>query len=130
MGMALPKKTVDQLVFQGFNRQVVAVDRYDGSVVWTWKASNGNGLVCLLLDGDRLIASCSGYMWCLDPLTGGEVWEQPLKGMGTGFSTLTSVRGSTSNAASAASQVAAQHAAAAAAAGAAAAGGGAAAGAG
>ena len=126
--MSLGKKTVDQLVFQGFNKQVVAVDRYDGSVVWTWKASNGSGLVCLLLDGDRLIASCSGYMWCLDPLTGGEVWEQPLKGMGTGFSTLTSVRGSASNAPSVASQVAAQHAAAAGAA--AAAGGGAAAGAG
>jgi outer membrane protein assembly factor BamB len=128
MNMSLGKKTVDQLVFQGFNKQVVAVDRYDGSVTWTWKASNGSGLVCLLLDGDRLIASCSGYMWCLDPLTGGEVWEQPLKGMGTGFSTLTSVRGSTTNAPSAASQVAAQHAAAAGAA--AAAGGGAAAGAG
>ena len=100
MGMTLSKKTVEQLVFQGFNRQVVAVDRYDGSIVWTWKASNGSGLVSLLLDGDRLIASCSGYVWCLDPLTGGEVWEQPLKGMGTGFATLTSVRATGSAAAS------------------------------
>ncbi|MCH2162288.1 MAG: hypothetical protein MK085_10495 [Phycisphaerales bacterium] len=91
--MAGTTTTIENLVFLGFSRKVVALDRFDGSIVWNWKASNGTGFVSLLLDGDRLIASCGGYTWCLDPLTGGEVWHQPLKGMGTGIPSLVSVRG-------------------------------------
>jgi hypothetical protein len=29
-----------------------------------------SGYVTLQLDGDRLIVSCSGYIYCLNPLTG------------------------------------------------------------
>ena len=93
MGMAENTTPIENLIFQGFSRRVVALDRFDGSIAWDWKASQGGGFVSLLLDGDRLIASCSGYTWCLDPLTGAEVWHQPLKGMGTGIPSLVSVRG-------------------------------------
>lgn len=119
--MGMPENTtrIDNLLFVGFSRRVVALDRFDGSIVWDWKSSSGSGFVSLLLDGDRLIASCSGYTWCLDPLTGAEVWHQPLQGMGTGIPSLVSVRGSSQpgGPGAQAAQVAAQQAAAASASG-------------
>ena len=111
----MPESTtsIDSLIFVGFSRRVVALDRFDGRIVWDWKSSSGSGFVSLLLDGDRLIASCSGYTWCLDPLTGAEVWHQPLQGMGTGIPSLVSVRGSNQHGVPGgqAAQVAAQQAA-------------------
>jgi hypothetical protein len=50
--------------------------------------------VTLLLDGDRLIVSTNGYMYCLDPLTGTILWHNPLSGYGMGAPTsVISVRG-------------------------------------
>lgn len=105
----LQQTSLDELIFVGFNRRVVALDRYSGALRWDWKATKGSGFVSLLIDGDRLIANCQGYTWCLDPLTGGEVWFQPLKGLGTGFASLASVRGGSASidAGAAASQAAA-----------------------
>ena len=40
-----------------------------------------------LLDGDRLIASTNGYIYCLDPATGDIRWHNPLKGYGMGAPT-------------------------------------------
>jgi len=111
---------IDDLVFVGFNRRVVALDRYSGEIRWDWKAKKGNGYVSLLIDGDRLIVNCQGYTWCLDPLTGAEVWFQPLKGFGTGIASVTSVRASVSSNGAAASHAAAAQGAAVAAGGAAA----------
>ena len=56
----------------------------------------------LLLDGDRLMASVNGYLYCLDPVYGQEVWSNPLKGYGVGTTSLASVNGSTSTGPSAA----------------------------
>jgi outer membrane protein assembly factor BamB len=88
---------LDDLVFVGFNRRVVALDRYSGEIRWDWKASKGGGYVSILIDGDRLIVNCQGYTWCLDPLSGDEVWFQPLKGYGTGIAGLASLRGGSSS---------------------------------
>ena len=88
---------LDDLVFLGFNRRVVALDRYSGEIRWDWKASKGGGYVSLLIDGDRLIVNCQGYTWCLDPLSGDEVWFQPLKGFGMGIACIASVRGGSSS---------------------------------
>jgi len=53
--------------------------------------------VSSLLDGDRLIVSSNGYMYCLDPLTGETMWHNPLKGYGMGAPTsIVSVRGQSS----------------------------------
>ena len=49
-------------------------------------------------------------MWCLDPVYGQVVWENPLKGLGTGLAMLASVNG-TSGGAGAAAAIAAQQAA-------------------
>ena len=52
-----------------------------------------SGYTTVLLDGDRLIVSTNGYLFCLDPLTGRSIGEQPLKGFGTGVTSLASIRG-------------------------------------
>jgi outer membrane protein assembly factor BamB len=81
------------LVFVGFNKRVVALDRDSGELVWQWKARQGSGFVVMLYDGDRLIVSVQGYTYCLDPATGDEMWSNPLKGMGVGAPCLASVSG-------------------------------------
>tara|TARA_B110000495_G_scaffold116431_1_gene100998 strand:- start:2392 stop:2736 length:345 start_codon:yes stop_codon:yes gene_type:complete len=103
---------LQDVVFIAFNRQVIALDRYNGETVWDWKASKGSGFPAMLLDGDRLIVSVQGYTYCLEPITGAEVWMNELKGFGTGTASIVSVHGSTSSS-GAADIIAAQQAAAA-----------------
>ena len=83
------------LIFVGFNSRVVALDRDTGEAVWSWKSPKGTGIAALLVDGDRLIVSVQGYTYCLDPASGGELWTNPLKGMGVGTACLASARGNT-----------------------------------
>ncbi len=115
--MAKQERAIADLVFVGLNRRVLALDRYTGEIVWEWKAPKGSGFVSLLLDGDRLMAAVTGYVYCLDPLYGQLVWENLLKGYGTGLATMASVNGSSGGAAAAAVIAQQQAAAAAAAAG-------------
>ncbi len=70
--------TIDQLIFVGLNGYALALDRDSGEIVWSNNEMK-SGFVTLLLDGDRLIASTNGYMYCLDPLTGAIRWHNPLK---------------------------------------------------
>jgi hypothetical protein len=55
--------TVDQLIFVGFKGYAMALSRDTGEIVWS---NNGlwSGFVSMLLDGDRLIVSCNGYLSC------------------------------------------------------------------
>ena len=101
---------VNDLVFVGFNSRVAALDRYTGEIKWQWKAPQGSGYVTLLLDGDRLIAAVNGYVYCLDPFFGQEVWSNAMKGFGLGVTSITSVNAfpSTDPNVAAASQQAAQ----------------------
>ncbi len=84
---------LEQLVFVGFNSRVVALNRDTGDIVWKWISHRGNGYTTVLLDGDRLIVSVIGYTYCLDPLTGRQLWYNELKGLGTGVTSLASVNG-------------------------------------
>jgi outer membrane protein assembly factor BamB len=103
------------LVFLGFNSRVVALDRGTGEIVWQWKSPAGRAsFVAIILDGDRLIASLSGYTYCLDPLSGEQLWYNPLKGFGHGTPCLASIH-SNSGSVAAAAIIAKQQAAAAAA---------------
>ena len=80
-------------MFVGLNGYALAPDRDTGNIVWSNNEMR-SGYVSLLLDGDRLIVSTNGYMYCLDPLTGKVRWHNPLSGYG--FPTpaaLVSVRG-------------------------------------
>jgi len=110
--MMSSQRTVNELVYVAFGKHVVALDRYTGQKIWTWDAPKGGGYMCILVDGDRLIVSAQGYMYCLDPVFGQEVWSNPLEGMGTGVPCIASANGSTN---STAMQAAMQQAAAAAA---------------
>ncbi|MEK6676567.1 MAG: PQQ-binding-like beta-propeller repeat protein [Planctomycetota bacterium] len=87
---------IEDLIFVGFNSRVAALDRNTGDIVWSWKAPKGTGFVAVLLDTDRLIASVDGYTYCLDPRTGSTMWENHLKGLGTGVPCLASVAGQSS----------------------------------
>ncbi len=110
------KYKLEELVFVGFNKQVIALDRYNGEKVWDWKSPKGGGYPAILLDEDRLIVSVHGYTYCLEPTTGSIVWENELKGYGMGITSIATVRGS-SGGGGAAAQAAAQAAAATAASG-------------
>jgi outer membrane protein assembly factor BamB len=83
---------VDQLIFVGLRGYVLALNRDSGEIVWS-NDKLKSGMTTLLLDGDRLIASTNGYLYCLDPLSGQLLWQNPLKGFGIGVTDLTSVRG-------------------------------------
>jgi outer membrane protein assembly factor BamB len=88
--------TIDQLIFVGLNGYALALDRDSGEIVW-YNSEMKSGYVTLLLDGDRLIVSTNGYIYCLHPLTGQVLWTNPLRGYGMGAPTsLTSVRGQSS----------------------------------
>ena len=92
----MANQLIEDLVYVGFNRRVIALDRYTGEKIWDWKAAKGSGFPSILVDGDRLIVSVQGYTTCLEPITGAVVWENELKGFGTGIPSLVSVRGSSS----------------------------------
>ena len=92
----MANQLIEDLVYGGFNRRVIALDRYTGEKIWDWKAAKGSGFPSILVDGDRLIVSVQGYTTCLEPITGAVVWENELKGFGTGIPSLASVRGSSS----------------------------------
>ncbi|MCP4068568.1 MAG: PQQ-binding-like beta-propeller repeat protein [Phycisphaerales bacterium] len=75
---------IEKLVFVGGKGAVVAFDRFDGAEAWSWEAEPQAGWVAKLgipaylsvvLDGDRLIVASPKGVWCLDPLTGAEVWK-------------------------------------------------------
>ena len=109
---SIPTRTLTDYVYLSFNSRVIALDRYSGEVIWQWKAKKGrSSYVAVLLDGDRLIVSISGYTYGLDPMTGDELWFNPLKGFGYGTPTLCSLHGNSGSAAAAAI-IAQQHAAA------------------
>jgi outer membrane protein assembly factor BamB len=87
------KKTMNDLVYVGFNSRVAALHRDTGELVWNWRSPHGSGYTTILLDGDRLIVSVQGYTYCLDPLNGSQLWFNELEGMGVGVAALASRRG-------------------------------------
>ena len=72
---------------------MLALDRDTGQLVWCSEQISP-GYVSLLLDGDRLIVSAAGHIYCLDPLTGQTRWQNRLQGHSTdGPVSLVSARG-------------------------------------
>jgi hypothetical protein len=60
-----------------------------------------------MTDGDRLIVSTDGFMYCLDPCSGRILWHNPMIGYGYGATSLASVRGQSPGLAQAAAETAA-----------------------
>jgi outer membrane protein assembly factor BamB len=89
------REAMSHLVFVGFNSRVAAINRNSGETLWEWKSSKGTSeYVALLVDDERLVVSVQGYTYCLNPLTGEELWFNPMKGFGYGIPSLASINGS------------------------------------
>ena len=107
------------LVYIGIKTSVLALDRKTGEVRWTVKlplkfgsSASVGGLANVYCDGDALFASAAGEIFCLDPKTGGILWQNQLKKMGTGFVSIATEGGrGSSNTAAASAAVAAAAAA-------------------
>ena len=102
--------TVNDLVYVGLNGRVAALHRDTGDLIWKWApTTTAAGFVAFVVDGDRLIVSDNGYIYCLDALTGEELWHNPLTGYGTGVAMVaTASCGSGQHAAGAAAMAAQQ----------------------
>ena len=81
---------VKDLLFLGLNGRVAALDRNSGEIVWEWTAKDPDknravgGYMTLLVDQGQLFVSANGYTYRLDPITGDELWANPLRGWGVG----------------------------------------------
>ena len=103
MADAQVNSNVMDLVFVGFNSHVLAMDRDTGEIAWVWKSPKGrSSFVALMLDGDRIIVSVHGYMYCLEAVTGRQMWDNPLTGYGYGTPCVASLRGNSGTAGAAA----------------------------
>lgn len=84
---------LEEVVFIGLNRNVVALDRNTGQILWDWKSPKGSTYICMLFEGDHLMVTVHGYVYCLDPETGQQLWTNPMKGYGTGVASIASMWG-------------------------------------
>ena len=78
---------ITDLVFIGIKGSVVALNRATGAPVWV-RRLKGSDFVNVVLDGETILASCYGEIFCLDALTGAALWHNPLKGFGLGLTTI------------------------------------------
>jgi outer membrane protein assembly factor BamB len=79
-------KTSD-LVFIGIKGSVVALNRATGQQVWATHLK-GWSFVNVVVEDGRVLASCNGEIFCLDPFAGNALWHNALKGLGTGLATM------------------------------------------
>ncbi len=82
---------IAEIVYIGFAKHVVALDRATGTLVWQWKIPRGRAYPAILVDGSQLFVSAMGYTYCLDPYTGRIIWENELSGLGTGVACIATV---------------------------------------
>lgn len=74
-------------VFIGIGGSVLALSTIDGHELWSksLKGMLSGTITGVSLVGNRLYASQSGELFCLDPATGTLLWHNKLSGHGTGF---------------------------------------------
>jgi outer membrane protein assembly factor BamB len=82
----------------GIKGTVLALERSTGAEVWRTQLK-GMDFVNLALDGEQIMATTSGEVWCLDPRNGSVLWLNQLKGLGRGIVALATGSSSTNNAA-------------------------------
>ena len=80
------------LVYIGIKTHVLAFERKSGTEVWRTplpvKYKSSASLVNVVRDAEGLFATCAGEVFALDPRTGTVLWQEPLKGLGTGLITV------------------------------------------
>ncbi len=80
-------------VFIGIKGSVIALNRRTGQQAWATHLK-GSGFVNVVLDDDVVLATCSGEVFCLEPMSGKGLWHNPLKGFGLGLATVATEKSS------------------------------------
>lgn len=91
--MSIP---VERLVFVGFNGNVLALEADTGRIVWDWQPESGGEVyvTLLLVSPNQLVAAVdAGFVYCLDPSTGDELWSNGTKGFGYGVTSIAALGG-------------------------------------
>ena len=65
----------------------MALNRSTGQQVWATNLK-GSDFVNVVVQDGKVLASCYGEIFCLDPLTGNARWHNPLKRFGRGLATI------------------------------------------
>jgi outer membrane protein assembly factor BamB len=86
-----------EMVFVGIKGSVVAVNRADGTLLWS-TCLKGMDFVNVIFQDAKILATCSGEIFCLDPQSGKLLWHNPLKGFGVGLATMAIEDSDTANA--------------------------------
>lgn len=88
-GQEVRGRRVDQYLFVGLGKRVIALEKTTGREVWEWTCPRafGQNVTMLVEEGDVFV-SANGYIYCLDGNNGRQKWENPLKGRGVGISSL------------------------------------------
>ena len=79
-------------IYVGVKGKVIAIDRASGRVQWA-AALKGSDFVNLFVDGDRIIATTKGEVFCLETGTGRLLWHNDLPGEGLGLITIATAAG-------------------------------------
>ncbi|MHB1223479.1 MAG: outer membrane protein assembly factor BamB family protein [Gemmatimonadaceae bacterium] len=83
-----------RLIYVGIKRHVLAIDQSTGAEVWRTRLEGqrmrSNDFVHLTLDEERLYATTSGELYCLEKTTGEVMWHNQLTGLGTGLVSIVS----------------------------------------
>lgn len=65
----------------------MALYRDTGQQAWATHLK-GMDFVNVVLEDDKLLATCAGELFCLDAVAGTGLWHNPLKGYGRGLATI------------------------------------------
>ena len=84
----------EDILFVGVNGYVAALSKGDGTELWRTKLREdglvlgGHRFVTVMAEGERVYAHTYGRLFCLDALTGEQLWENELSGLGYDFAML------------------------------------------
>jgi outer membrane protein assembly factor BamB len=80
-------------VYVGVKGNVIALDRATGEEIWSARLK-GSDFVNVVLDGDVVLATTKGEVFCLEAATGILRWQNELPGLGWGLVTIATASGS------------------------------------
>jgi outer membrane protein assembly factor BamB len=76
-----------ELIFVGIKGSVIALDRATGQEAWS-TSLKGMDFVNVILEDEKVLATCCGEIFCLEQTSGRVLWHNPLKGFGRGLATM------------------------------------------
>lgn len=71
-------------LFIGIKGHVIYLNKETGKSIWTTKLKSSSGVTNIHFEGNFLIASTNGHLFCLSPDDGSLKWTNPLNGFGNG----------------------------------------------